>query len=248
LSVELNLLALRRNEKTLRDSIPGLDRIFRSDIAAPKVILVTGPPGSMKTSFCYSAMTRYLEKSGEMGLYLTLEETAESHLNNMSGLGMGASQSIEISDFTDIRELDDVIEDERPTDYIQFIEQTIAYFKLKHGDRFTMVALDSLGALYSLMDSEENMRKRMFYFFKNLREKNLVAYIVMERALGGPSDLLGNEGFLVDGIIELGVDASSGKSTRFIRVEKMRACKHSMEKHTVEAGDEGLTVLGPSLG
>lgn len=221
---------------------------MRSDIEAPKVILVTGPPGSMKTSFCYSAMTRYLEKSGEMGLYITLEETAESHLNNMSGLGMGVSPHIEISDLTDVRELDNLIEEERPTDYIQFIEQTIAYFRQRHGERFTVVALDSLGALYSLMDSEENMRKRMFYFFKNLREQNLVAYIVMERALGGPSDLLGNEGFLVDGIIELGMDSSSGKTTRFIRVEKMRACKHSMEKHTMEVGEEGLTVLGPTLG
>ncbi len=221
---------------------------MRSDIEAPKVILVTGPPGSMKTSFCYSAMTRYLEKSGEMGLYITLEETAESHLNNMSGLGMGVSPNIEISDLTDVRELDGLIEEERPTDYIQFIEQTIAYFQQKHGERFTMVTLDSLGALYSLMDSGENMRKRMFYFFKNLREQNLVAYIVMERALGGPSDLLGNEGFLVDGIIELGVDSSSGKTTRFVRVEKMRACKHSMEKHTMEVGGEGLTVLGPTLG
>ena len=183
-----------------------------------------------------------------MGLYITLEETAESHLTNMNALGMDASPHIEISDFTDIRELDDVIEDEQPTDYIQFIEQTIAYFKLKHGDHFTMVALDSLGALYSLMDTGENMRKRMFYFFKNLREQNLVAYIVMERTLGGPSDLLGNEGFLADGIIELGMSSSSGKSTRFIKVEKMRACKHSMEKHTVEVGDEGLTVLGPMLG
>ena len=221
---------------------------MRSDIEAPKVILVTGPPGSMKTSFCYSAMTRYLEKSGEMGLYITLEEKAESHLNNMSGLGMGVSPHIEISDLTDVRELDVLIEEERPTDYIQFIEQTIAYFRQRHGERFTVVALDSLGALYSLMDSEENMRKRMFYFFKNLREQDLVAYIVMERALGGPSDLLGNEGFLVDGIIELGMDSSSGKTTRFIRVEKMRACRHSMEKHTMEVGEEGLTVLGPTLG
>ncbi len=34
---------------------------------------------------------------------------------------------MEISDVTDLRELDDVIEEESPTDYIQFIEQTIEY-------------------------------------------------------------------------------------------------------------------------
>ena len=49
----------------------------------------------------------------------------------------------------------------------------------------------------------------------------------MERSPGPPSDLLGNEGFLVDGIIEMGLDRSRGKLARYLRVEKMRACEHS---------------------
>jgi KaiC/GvpD/RAD55 family RecA-like ATPase len=232
----------------LRDSIPGLDKIFRSDIDSPKVILVTGPPGSMKTSFCHSVMSSYLAAAGEVGLYVTLEETAASHMTNMQGLGVEPSPNMEISDITDLRELDDIIDEDSSTDYIQFIEQTIEYYKRKHGDKFTVFALDSLGALYSLMDSSDNMRKRMFYFFKNLRDQNLVCFIIMERTRGGPSELLGNEGFLVDGIIELGLDRARGKLARFIRVEKMRACRHSMEKHTVEVGDKGMTILGPTLG
>lgn len=232
----------------LKDSIPGLDRIFRTDIEAPKVILVTGPPGSMKTSFCYSVMSSYLERTDQMGIYVTLEETAASHMNNMRALGMDLCSNLEISDFTDLRDLDKVIEEENPTDYVDFLEQTITYFKKKHGDRFTMFTLDSLGALYSLMEDSESMRKKMFYFFKGLRDQNLVSFIVMERNRGGPSDLLGNEGFLVDGIIELGLDRTRGKLARFIRVEKMRACKHSMEKHTLEVGDKGLVILGPALG
>lgn len=235
-------------KNTLRDSIPGLDRIFRSDIEAPKIILVTGPPGSMKTSFCYSVMSNYLEKADEVGLYVTLEETSSSHVNNMRSLGIEASPNMEISDITDLRELDEVIDEEKPTDYIQFIEQTVEYYKQKHGERFTVFTLDSLGALYSLMESSANMRKKMFYFFKTLRDQNLVCFIVMERSRGAPSDLMGNEGFLVDGIIELGLDRTRGKLARFIRVEKMRACKHSMEKHTVEVGEKGLTILGPTLG
>jgi KaiC/GvpD/RAD55 family RecA-like ATPase len=70
----------------------------------------------------------------------------------------------------------------------------------------------------------------------------------MERAPGSPSDLLGNEGFLVDGIIEMGLDRSKGKMVRYVRVEKMRACEHSMGRHSVEVTQVGgLTVLGPSL-
>jgi len=230
-----------------KNSITGLDKIFRTDIEPPKVVLVTGPPGSMKTSFCYSLMSTFLEKSNEQGLYITLEESGDSHLRNMRSLGMKVSDNLEISDFTDLRELDEIIEVENPTDYVQFIEQMLTYYKKKNGERFTVFTLDSLGALYSLMEDSEGMRKKMFYFFKTLRDLNLMSFVVMERSPGQPSDLLGNEGFLVDGIIEMGLDRSRGKLARYIRVEKMRACEHSMERHTIEVTESGLTVLGPSL-
>jgi KaiC/GvpD/RAD55 family RecA-like ATPase len=230
-----------------RNSIQGLDKVFRTDIDAPKVVLITGPPGSMKTSFCYSLMTNYLEKTGEFGLYVTLEESADSHIRNMKSLNIKMAETMEISDFTDLRELDEIVDVDDPTDYVQFITQMIHYYKKKHGDKFTVFTLDSLGALYSLMDDAKGMRKKMFYFFKTLRDYNLITFIVMERVPGTPSDLLGNEGFLVDGIIELGLDRTRGKLVRYVRVEKMRATEHSMERHTVEVGDKGLVVLGPTL-
>ena len=228
-----------------KNSIPGLEKVFKTDIEPPCVILVTGPPGSMKTSFCYTLMSKYLESVSEFGLYCTLEETSQSHLKNMRSLGIKLSPHMQISDFTDLREVDKIVEDGDETDYIPLIEKMISYFKGKHGDRFTVFAIDSLGALYSLMDDVDKMRKRMFYFFKMLRDNNLTAFAVMERSIGAESALLGNEGFLVDGIIMLGLDRSRGKLVRYLQVEKMRACQHSMEKHAVEVGRSGIVVLGP---
>ncbi len=228
-----------------KDSIPGLEKVFRTDVEPPCVVLLTGPPGSMKTSFCYTLMSKYLETKREFGLYTTLEESSQSHLRNMKSMGMSLSPHMQISDFTDLREVDKVVEEGEATDYINFIEKMILYFKKKYGDRFTLFALDSLGALYSLMEESSQMRKRMFYFFKMLRDNNLTAFMVMERSIGAESQLLGNEGFLVDGIIMLGLDRSRGKLVRYLQVEKMRACQHSMEKHAVEVGQNGIVVLGP---
>lgn len=227
-----------------KNSIEGLDKIFRTDITRPKVVLITGPPGSMKTSFVYTLMSKYLDATGEFGLYTTLEETVESHLTNMKSLGVKLTRNMQISDFTDLREIDEVVDDES-TDYVQFIEKMIAHFRKKKKDQFSIFALDSLGALYSLMENEADMRKKMFYFFKTLRDNNLYSFVIMERMPGEPSQLLGNEGFLVDGIIYLGLDRSRGKLTRFLQVEKMRACQHSMEKHAIEVGKGGIRVLGP---
>jgi len=228
-----------------RNSIEGLEKVFKTDIEVPKVILVTGPPGSMKTSFCYSLMSKYLQKTGEFGLYTTLEETVKSHLKNMESLGVDLSLNMQISDFTDLREVDQVVGPEDVTDYLAFIERMISHFKKVHGDRFRIFTLDSLGALYSLMEDVSEMRKKMFYFFKMIRDYNLVSLIVMERSIGGEAMLLGNEGFLVDGIVLLGMDRSRGKLVRYLQVEKMRACEHSMEKHAIEVKRGGISILGP---
>src|SRR5438132_12667678 len=91
-----------------RSAIEGLDKVIRSDILPPKVILVTGPPGSMKTSFCYTLMSRSLKDTGEFGLYTTLEETVQTHLRIMQSLGVELSMNMQLSDFTDLRQRDAV--------------------------------------------------------------------------------------------------------------------------------------------
>ncbi len=233
-----------------KDSVPGLEKVFKNDVERPKVILVTGPPGSMKTAFCYSLMSSYLRDKNEFGLYATLEETADSNVKNMASLGAKMTTKMQISDLTDLREmdqLDEIVGEEAETDYVLIIEKMIQRFRKTHGDRFSVFVLDSLGALYSLMEDVENMRKKMFYFFKMLRDNNLVSFIVMERSLSGESQLLGNEGFLADGIVMLGLDRQRGKLVRFLQVEKMRAAEHSMERHAIEVGKNGIHVLGPLL-
>jgi len=234
----------------LRDSISGLEKVFKNDVGRPKVILVTGPPGSMKTTFCYSLMSQYLKDKNEFGLYATLEESVDSHLKNMESIGAKLSMKMQISDLTDLREIDQIDEaigDEAQTDYVLFIEKMIQRFRKTHGDKFSIFVLDSLGALYSLMEDVEDMRKKMFYFFKMLRDNNLTCFIIMERSLTGESQMLGNEGFLADGIMLLGLERQRGKLMRFIQIEKMRAAEHSMERHAIEVGKGGIQVLGPIL-
>jgi KaiC/GvpD/RAD55 family RecA-like ATPase len=231
-----------------KDTVRGLDKVFKKDIRPPKIILVTGPPGAMKSSFVYALMSKYVENTREYALYATLEETVESHVQNMEALGINLSLNMQVSDLTDLREMDELFTDDEQTDYVEFIEKMILHLSKKRGDQFSVFALDSLGALYSLMEKAQDMRKKMFYFFKMLRDQNLIAFVIMERSLGSEAQLLGNEGFLVDGIIHLGLERSTGKMVRFLQVEKMRAVAHSMEKHAIVVNsDGGIAVLGPVL-
>ncbi len=226
-----------------KGTIKGLDAIFQSDVEPPMVVLVTGPPGSMKSTFIQMLMSKYLDKSGEFGLYSTLEETVGSSLRNMDSVGIEPSLNLQITDFTELRK-----SEEGSLDYLQFTEDMILHFKKKIGKRFTTFALDSLGALYSLMSLDEDMRKKMFHFFSFLRDQNLVSLIVLERGLNGEMNSLGSEGFLADGIVYLGLKRDKGRLRRFIQIEKMRGVRHSMEMYAIDAKpDEGLVVMGPMI-
>ena len=224
----------------LNNTISGFEKIFKTDIQPPKIILVSGVPGSLKSSFAYILLTKHLQNSGEFGLFATLEETTQSHLGNMESLNIEPSVNLQISDYTDFRG-----EEEESIDYLQFTEKMISYFKETRGDKFTSFGFDSLGALYSLMDEDANMRKRMYHFFNMLRKNNLISFIIMERSKDGESHLMGNEGFLSDGIIVLGMMRRQDKLIRYIQVEKMRATQHSMELHAIEVGNGGISILGP---
>jgi len=230
----------------LKDAIPGLEKVIRTDVEAPKVVLVIGPPGSMKTSFCFSVISRNAKATGNTGMYLTLEETAESHVRNMKSIGVPFSDNVNITDFTDIRELETIGEDS--TNYIEVIEKLVRNFKQKQGKKFTTLAIDSLGALYSLMNEDVSVRRSMYHFFKSMRELDLFTLLIMEGSIGEGRFYAGTEAFLSDGVIYMGMDNARGKVNRFLQVSKMRACDHSMDRYAVEVGRNGLQILGPLLG
>lgn len=223
------------------DTIRGLEKVFKRDISPPKIVLVIGPPGSLKSSFVYALLTLYVQNTNEFGLYATLEESTESHLKNMDSLGIEPNLNLQISDFTDFR--DD--NEEGGVDYLKFTEKMITYFKQTRGDNFTCFGLDSIGALYSLMPDMDDMRRHMYHFMKTLRSYNLMSFIIMESSKANNGFMLGNEGFLCDGIINLGLGRRQGRLIRYIQVEKMRAIPHSMEMHALEVGNGGISILGP---
>jgi len=130
-------------------------------------------------------------------------------------------------------------------DYLKFTQKMIEHFKRERGNAFTVFVLDSLGAIYSLTSVDEEMRKRMFKFFEFCRNQNLHTFVITERQKGEHAELEGNEGFLADSILNLGLDRRNGQIVRTMQIEKMRHIRHSMEKQAMEVTSSGLVLLGP---
>jgi KaiC/GvpD/RAD55 family RecA-like ATPase len=193
----------------------------------------------MKSSFALSMVANHLRHSGGFGLYCTVEETVDSLLRASQSLGLELPHNLQITDFTELRKENEAM------DYLKFTRKMIEHFKRERGDAFSVFVLDSLGAIYSLTKVDEEMRKRMFGFFDFLRSQNLHTFIITERQAGEHAELEGNEGFLADAILNLGLDRRNGQIVRTMQVEKMRHVRHSMEKQAMEVTDGGVSLLGP---
>ena len=112
-----------------------------------------------------------------------------------------------------------------------------------------MFALDSLNALYTLtkMDNDYLIRKRVYYFYKLLRDAGLTSFILKELPRENNYLVREDENFLADGVIELGIRRTLEGKKRYIEILKMRQNQHSMKQYIIDIDKEGLSVIGPSV-
>ena len=94
-----------------------MDRVLATDVNAPYLTLVTGPPGAMKSSFCLSLASNHLRQSGGFGLYCTVEETTNSLLRASHSLGLSLPPNLQITDFTELRNENEAM------DYLKFTQK-----------------------------------------------------------------------------------------------------------------------------
>ena len=226
----------------LRNSIDGLESVLKTEVPRNSVILMAGTPGSLKSGITYSMMAAHLAETDELGVYITLEESILSHLKNMQSLNIDIPDNLIISDYTDVR---DRFEKSQAPDIVEMIGQAITFFKEKYGEKFCFMTLDSLNAMYALIDTSD-LRIRMFHFLKELRNLGITTFLIMEiPEFGHIPEYIGSESFLVDGIIRTGETETSTDVLLYVQVKKMRACNHSRKKHIVEVTENGINILGP---
>jgi KaiC/GvpD/RAD55 family RecA-like ATPase len=228
-----------------RHTLPGLANVIRGEVPRGLLILVTGGPGTLKSTLVGTILSRYLEKTREFGLYITLEESKESHLRNMASVGVKPPENLEIFDYLDIRR-EYGADSEEALDLLEGIESMIKFYKERR-QNFTCIALDSLNALYSLIPLS-NLRRRMYHFFDTFKIYGLTAFVVLEKPHHTAREIYAGEEFMADAIFNMGMMRTEEDITIYLQVEKLRGVVHSRKKYQIGVSDAGLVVLGPEYG
>jgi KaiC/GvpD/RAD55 family RecA-like ATPase len=213
------------SDERYKTYVEGFDKILEGGIPTGHVVLVSGTPGTMKSSLTYYMLYHQARENGKTGVYVTLEQSRESLVRQMDKMGMktkDVGNKLNVVDLGLIRKKLKQISG--GGSWMQVFKSYLE--NLKENLKFDLLAIDSLDVLETMADVE-NRRTELFYLFEWLREFNATVLLISEaspeRILEGSFD----EAYLSDGIISLKMQVVREVETqRRIRCVKMRETNH----------------------
>src|SRR5256712_2456 len=219
--------------------VEGLDEALNGGIPEGHVVVIAGPPGTMKSSLCLSIAAYNAAKERRPSLYITLEESRESFQIQAGSLGLPLEDTAGLLMFLDAPDLRASVPpagDDRGDAFAAALEA------LRSERPFDLLILDSLEGLEAIARFTDR-RRAIFRLFEHLRTLAVTTLVIAERP-----DILfhGNvvygrwsEDFLADGIVHLRQHlVSDVEVARRIRIVKMRGTRHETGYMTLLV-DEG---------
>jgi len=211
--------------------VKGLDERLGGGVPKGHIVLVSGPPGSLKSTFAYRILYREALDRGASGVYLSMEQSRASLTSQMAAMGMDPAKAkgVHVIDVRALRrELEEIREQPR---WLLGLRRQLGRYKEEMG--CDLLTIDSLDALYALTPFE-NPRNEIFQFFEELRELEATTFLVSETARDSARMAkYGVEEFLADTIVHLRLrEVDAGLSTsvrRYIGVVKMRGVQHDLD-------------------
>jgi len=208
----------------VRTYVEGFDDALGGGIPRGSLVLICGTPGTMKTSLAFSIAYQNVKLNGSKGLYITLEESSESLKADMEDMGMAGIDKMEmhVLDVAKIRL--EHKEEEMTKNWLDVLMKYIDH--RVRVNKFDIVIIDSLAALYSL-NRFANPRQELFHFFGFLKSLGATVFLISEIPSGQSKMSSFDEDFLADGIIYVKQYEKGETDVQLrIRCVKMRRRRH----------------------
>lgn len=247
-----------KNEKIkrIKTYIKGIDENIEGGVPEGHLVLIAGSSGTMKSSVAFNILYNEV-LNGKTGLYITLEQSHTSLINQMENMGMDMSK-INLHALTEISKLGEITRKVKSAkqgsliisdlgairkkltdtkfgpsgDWLNAIKNVIK--KIKSEAKCDVFILDSLSALY-VLSSFENPRTKIFHIFEFLRDLKLTSFLVSEMPVDQSKyceyDV---EDFLSDAIIYLQLTKRYRRVTREVSIVKMRATNCNNDVFSLE--------------
>jgi len=214
--------------------IKGLDDLMEGGIPLHHHVAIFGGPGSGKTTFAFEYLYRGA-KLGEPGVYVSLEETPEDIINNLSSVFTGFT---DIQDLVDSKKLLIVKPDKLDIEAVAgVIEEAIAESNVKRA------VIDSLTIMKLPFGTNYEYRQTLFELFSLLRNMDCTVVSTLEAQTASKKDMKYDiEHFVLDGIINVyNLDLEEYR-VRALEIFKMRGTHHSERMIPFKITNNGIVV------
>lgn len=205
------------------------------------MVLVCGSAGTMKSTLAYYVLYHEILEGDYNGLYITLEQSKSNLLTHMEGMGMNSSAVEGRLDILDLSQMRREILTEGQDMWMDFLSHLIQL--IQRVESCKLVVLDSLNALYSLVNFQ-NPRNELFLFFEKFRDLGTTTFFIAESV----SDAItcgeyGLEDFMCDGIIRLTMRNQGEGFSRYIRCVKMRSSRLDTSFFPLLVTETGFKII-----
>lgn len=228
-------------EERIRTYVRGLDDQLQGGIPAGHVVLLAGKPGTMKSSLSFNMLFHNAKEDARGGVYVTLEQSRESLLQNMTGLGMdatGLEKKLSVLDLSLIRKKLKQLSNKSWIEvfkmYIDNLDKTVD---------IGVLVIDSLPVL-EVMGKFEDPREELFRLFEWLRDLGITSVLITEMEQDSDKFCQYGEDFLSDGIIHLDLRREDPRNVNlYLSIVKMRKTAHARGYYPLIYDEGGFELV-----
>lgn len=216
---------------------PTLDAMLEGGIPRNSVTLLSGSCGTGKSTLAMQFLYYGAKVCDEPGVYLTLEENADTLIRNMSIYGWDLEDLVRRKKLMVIK----------PEVYkFDSLKQIIADAIDKIGAKRLVV--DSYSVLLTHFSDATQIRNGLVQLDREIKKMGCTAIVISDiRDNTETFSTSGVEEFIVDGVIVVSLvkdPKDPYNLKRAITVRKMRATRHPLNMHSFDIDEDGASVGG----
>jgi KaiC/GvpD/RAD55 family RecA-like ATPase len=232
----------------VKTGIPGLDSIISGGLKKDRSVIISGPPGSGKTTFGLQFLYSGAKDFDEPGVYITLSQNIDEIKNDCKSFGW---------DFDDLINQDKILMiDARPFkiqdeligrddslyrgEQIPFEHLTKLLLSSIKRVEAKRVVIDSVTILAMQYSDKFYMRQGLQGMIQALENYGVTSLIISEYSENNEIPL---EWFVTSGIIHMDSQIIGNTIRQTIQIKKLRGIEHSEQIHPIEMRMDGLYVF-----
>lgn len=235
--------------------ISGLDELLMGGFVKGRSTLIAGGPGTGKSILTWHFLFDGVSK-GENGLLVSLDQTSEMIMDDMTDFGWNPKEAIESKALTILSGTLKLVPTETSYEYVigfdhpllreqPFTVPRLAELVRKKASEVNAkrIVIDGLGPLLELAGDRSEIRQLVYGFVRDIVDWD--STIVLTHELKASETAQNDEMpyFICDGVVTLKMVYSSGDYVRTMRVVKMRGATHVMKPVMFKIGAEGIIAF-----